>query len=338
MSEKTHSDLYKDRLHHSKEVRQAERRHELLSEQRKKRNGLCDENRSIEQSLHTQGKKCFLQKQRDNQLVKNQLQLSEWWMDRPDDFENWIIRPCPKGMRCLILAANGKTKAFTKRGGFMFQFYSDLPGCNRNKSSTTLLDCIFIKEISVFYVLDVLAYKDQDLRDCSASFRFYWIKSRIEDEGLGQVTRQNQKSFQWIESYECENENSLNTLMEKYPIWPTDVPQLDGILFYHKESEYVSGETPLVLWLFAFMLPEILFVPDLNEKYLADKPIDYTNYLAFIEDFNKKLSTKKAANRSRNKIEMELDDNEENNTLDVVKDQMNLELELLDDGCHEDVR
>ena len=33
---------------------------------------------------------------------------------------------------------------------------------------------------------------------------------------------------------------------------------LDGILFYNNETHYTHGPTPLVGWLKAFMLPEIL--------------------------------------------------------------------------------
>ena len=33
---------------------------------------------------------------------------------------------------------------------------------------------------------------------------------------------------------------------------------MDGVLFYHKEAHYFPGVTPLVGWLKAYMLPEIL--------------------------------------------------------------------------------
>ena len=36
------------------------------------------------------------------------------------------------------------------------------------------------------------------------------------------------------------------------------VPKVDGILFYHKESHYTHGQTPLVGWLKVWMFTEIL--------------------------------------------------------------------------------
>lgn len=324
---KMHSELYKDRLLHSKEARQAERRDLLLVEQRKKRNELKDESRHLEENP-AQKSKYVIPMRRDKPQIRNKLQLSEWWMDRPDDLEDWIARPCPKGVRCLVVATNGRTQVFNKRGGFMTGFTSELPGCHRNKATTTMLDCVYVLDTSTFYVLDVIVYKDQDLRDCDASFRFFWIKSKLEEERLDQVTHQNQRSFQWIETSCCESESALNSLMAKHPIWPSNVPQLDGILFYHKESAYVAGETPLVLWLFAFMLPEILFVPDMHEAYLLDKPANYTNYLDYIDEFNRKM---KKRNR-RSKCDMECEEMDTN----VVNEQMNLELETSenDDANH----
>lgn len=334
-SERMHSDLYKDRMSHSKEIRQAERRAQLLCEQRNKRNELCDENRDITEKPPPHEKKHFFQKRIDNKLVKNKLQLSEWWIDRPDDYENWIARPCPKGTRCIVVAANGRTETYNKRGGFILKFNSNIPGSSTHRQLMTMLDCIYVSETSTFYVIDVLVYKDQDFRNCDANFRFYWIKSRLEEEKLDQITKQNQRSFKWIETCECENETTLNTYLSKYPIWPMNLPQLDGILFYHKESAYVVGETPLVLWLYAFMLPEILFVPDLNEQYLHEKPSNYTNYLDFIEEFNRKLYDAKKAKQllctNRNKSKMECEINDECNSTDIVYEQMNFELEMSDD-------
>lgn len=35
-------------------------------------------------------------------------------------------------------------------------------------------------------------------------------------------------------------------------------PQVDGLLFYHKQTHYTPGSTPLVGWLRPYMVPEIL--------------------------------------------------------------------------------
>lgn len=37
---------------------------------------------------------------------KNQIMLSEWLIEIPEDFDtNWLIVPCPKGKRCLLVAS-----------------------------------------------------------------------------------------------------------------------------------------------------------------------------------------------------------------------------------------
>lgn len=46
---------------------------------------------------------------------------------------------------------------------------------------------------------------------------------------------------------------------------------LDGILFYHKQTHYTTGSTPLVGWLKPWMLPEVLRV-SVPQKYIDSKP------------------------------------------------------------------
>lgn len=59
---------------------------------------------------------------------------------------------------------------------------------------------------------------------------------------------------------------------------------LDGILFYHKEAHYEPGCSPLVGWLKAFMVPEILGIPMPN-WVLKQAPSDYVNVRNSIEKF-----------------------------------------------------
>lgn len=44
----------------------------------------------------------------------------------------------------------------------------------------------------------------------------------------------------------------------KYPAFEGHCPTLDGLLFYHKKAHYVGGETPLVGWLYPYMVPEVI--------------------------------------------------------------------------------
>lgn len=42
------------------------------------------------------------------------------------------------------------------------------------------------------------------------------------------------------------------------PFIHPSLPQVDGLLFYHKQTHYTPGSTPLVGWLRPYMAPEIL--------------------------------------------------------------------------------
>ena len=62
--------------------------------------------------------------------------------------------------------------------------------------------------------------------------------------------------------------------------------QVDGVLFYHKEAHYSPGYTPLVGWLKAYMLPEVLSIP--MPKWIVDTaPSDYVDAKQTIEHSNK---------------------------------------------------
>ena len=47
--------------------------------------------------------------------------------------------------------------------------------------------------------------------------------------------------------------------------------ELDGLLFYHKQTHYTSGSTPLVGWLKPWMLPDMLGVP-VPDSIMASRP------------------------------------------------------------------
>lgn len=75
--------------------------------------------------------------------------------------------------------------------------------------------------------------------------------------------------------------------------------KVDGFLFYHKEASYTPGESPLVLWLFPFMFEELFEGYRINPSYHSERPEGYSNYLTYIEEFNKTVLAKK--NRKKTK-------------------------------------
>ena len=288
------ADLYKARGKHSLENRQSERRTRLLKVQKLQRNELIDDLRGIQEIV--KNLKGPRHAKRPN---NNQLQLSEWLIEKPDDWSDWYLVPCPKGTRCLVVAHNGRTESFNKHGKFLKHFRSDLPGDSTNKRATTILDCIFISSTKEYHVLDVLAYRNQDMVNCDAEFRFFWIASKIIDEQLDVVTVSNEHTFKMIERIDCADEMAIGERLSTYPIWEKNLPELDGFLFYHKESSYVHGKTPLVGWLFAFMIPEVLAVPYMNPAYLNELPVGYVDYSTYIREFDENAAKQGRSRRRR---------------------------------------
>lgn len=117
-------------------------------------------------------------------------------------------------------------------------------------------------------------------------FRFFWLHSKFtETPELSQESVRNKFPFHLMEHIEPvligEKLHTVPQLNGKSYLY-------DGILFYHKESAYISGYTPLVMWLKPYMVPEVFRV-SVNEAYMAKMPHNYENF----HDFVKKLSSQK---------------------------------------------
>ncbi|XP_042331196.1 snurportin-1 [Sceloporus undulatus] len=190
----------------------------------------------------------------------NQLMLSEWLIDVPQDLvQDWLLVVCPVGKRALIVASKGSTAAYTKSGFCVNRFPSLLPGGNRRNSAAgkdyTILDCIFNEAKQTYYILDVMCWRGHPVYDCQTDFRFYWLQSKMqEEEGLGEKSRLNPFKFVGLQSYSCAPESLCEVLSTDFPF------EVDGLLFYHKQSHYNPGSTPLVGWLRPYMVSDILGV------------------------------------------------------------------------------
>ncbi|XP_066199023.1 snurportin-1 isoform X2 [Saccopteryx leptura] len=225
----------------------------------------------------------------------NQLMLSEWLIDIPSDLgQEWIVVVCPVGKRSLIVASRedfliaifglmtpcrmeaegkeswclmrmgplstqGSTSAYTKSGYCVNRFSSLLPGGNRRYPTTakdyTILDCIYSEAKQTYYVLDVMCWRGHPFYDCQTDFRFYWMRSKLpEEEGLGENTRLNPFKFVGLQNFPCTTESLCEVLSMDFPF------EVDGLLFYHKQTHYSPGSTPLVGWLRPYMVSDILGV------------------------------------------------------------------------------
>ncbi|XP_075391855.1 snurportin-1 [Tenrec ecaudatus] len=190
----------------------------------------------------------------------NQLMLSEWLIDVPTDLgQEWILVVCPVGKRALIVASRGSTSAYTKSGYCVNRFPSLLPGGNRRNSATakdyTILDCIYSEVNQTYYVLDVMCWRGHPVYDCQTDFRFYWMHSKLPEEGgLGEKTKLNPFKFVGLKNFPCTPESLCKVLTMDFPF------EVDGLLFYHKQTHYSPGSTPLVGWLRPYMVSDVLGV------------------------------------------------------------------------------
>lgn len=234
----------------------------------------CEDQMEIEQSE----KKKYYSHRRVKHYA-NQLMMSEWMFEVPQDFsENWITVPCPEGKRSLVVACKGITKAYDRRGHRLGKFHSALPGGNStvHRGSCTILDCLWLKEQQMYYVLDVLAWSNQSLLNCDTEFRFFWLRSQLHEIEALQERNTYCNTFPILPLPNIDCSIDISDALSNLP----ELPKLDGFLFYHKQGQYTKGRTPLVTWLKSFMLLEVLgiFPPPLFEE----KPDGYIDFRHFI--------------------------------------------------------
>jgi snurportin-1 len=236
------------------------------------------------------------------------LQQSEWLVERPENLPEWTIIPCPVGKRCIIVAADRTTIAYTTMGRHIVKpFRSSLPGGghhyrNDNKM-TTILDCVYVSHLQYFYVLDLIHYGEQNFEDCEQAFRMYFLTSRLQEENFDlqgfQLGAPVQIASDRLHAFATANPDQL---FHNCPSM-----KLDGLLFYHQQSTYVRGKTPLVGWLYPFMLPEMF--PDLvgyvHESHAEKRPAEYTNFLHYIEEYEAAESRKSKKGKKKGGDAME---------------------------------
>lgn len=311
----SHLKLYKSRHIQCADYKQTERREKQLAEQRLRREGASDQGRCLEEVHEIVRGKPYRTKYPRCDI---KLQQSEWLYELPIDIDNWFMKPCPKGYRSLVIAADGKTRIFNKNGRFVREFRSNLPGDSGNhKRATTILDCIFVPNTEEYHVLDVISFGTQDLRECEAELRTFWLESRLNEMDVETVTKHNEYPFRLIKRYECGDSDDLNGLLAVHPIWPNNEPALDGFLFYHKQAWYTHGRTPLVGWLFAFMLPDYFFVPHMDGAYLIDRPANYTKPSDYFEEFDAAQRQKKQVRNQNRQQKMDAEDCDQSETNSV---------------------
>ncbi|XP_051861810.1 snurportin-1 [Drosophila albomicans] len=316
-----HKDLYKRSVDLGEQ--QKLRQLQLLDEQKLRRQLQQDAARHVQDSeeegeeeeapthsraQHRQRKK---KQQNNNNAAKRgqqhfKLQQSEWLRQRPENLSDWLLLPCPVGRRCMVIATHGRTKVHNKAGRIIMQLRTMLPGDAVMQKCKTVLDCVYVQETDTFYVLDALTFGQQQLQDCDANFRFFWLRSRFDEQGgeLAQRGKRNEKPFKLLDYYDFEDANVVHEMLQRYPLWEANQPKLDGLLFYHKEASYTCGSTPLVCWLFAFMLPDVLQLP-VNSSYVAPEDYQPSAALAYMDAFDQQLLQQRQQQKQRGKAAKE---------------------------------
>ncbi|XP_050429739.1 snurportin-1 isoform X2 [Adelges cooleyi] len=237
------------------------------------------------------------------------MMYSEWLLEVPENIDDWIAVLCPEGKRCCVIAQDNKTKAVNKKGTSINFFPSLFPyGCHKPSNSPshrkrTVLDCIYNFKLKKYFVLDVIEWMGVPYTNFDAEFRFYFIQSKLAElPGIDQKSVKNNYPFELAPRMLAKDCYPL--LLEKSEFF-TDGIQLDGINFYYPESLYTPGDTPLVLWLKPFMIPEILQKP-VNDQ-LLQLPYNYVNIFEYIQSPEKKIKKFRKKRTSCNSDKMDVD-------------------------------
>ncbi|VVC29306.1 Hypothetical protein CINCED_3A025092 [Cinara cedri] len=263
-----------------------------------KRNCQVNERRHLKNNAHSHSMEIDWKKNEtivpnlESYELATSMMNSEWMLEKPEDIENWIAVLCPEGKRCCVIAQDNKTKSVNKYGTSLFHFPSLFPyGCHLPNNcpshrKRTVLDCIYNFKIKKFYILDIIEWMGVPYTDFDAEFRFYFIQSK-----LSEIPGINEKSLK--NTYPFELAPRMRTselyihLMEKNQYFHDHV-ELDGINFYYPESMYTPGDSPLMLWLKIFMIPEILHKPINDQLEQLYRPSNYVNIFEYIQNTKKK--------------------------------------------------
>lgn len=255
----------------------------------------------------------FAKKFRLKRTYKNQLMLSEWLVDVPKDLaDNWVMIPAPVGKRSLVVAGDGQTKHYSKGGKFINQFPSALPGGCRHqhgfRKAMTLLDCIFCPATNTYYVLDLMVWNDHQYYGCEMDFRRFWLKSKFTEDvpEVAIKDKYNPYKFVILPDFSC-TDASLSKVLATEDGLGLGPLELDGLLFYHRQVQYLPGHTPLVGWLKGYMVPEMLGIA-VAQKLQNQRPNNYASMQGYVKEYTE--NTKRLADQfhQRKRKGMEVDD------------------------------
>lgn len=112
------------------------------------------------------------------------------------------------------------------------------------------------------------------------------MKSKFEESpDLSIQTRRNSYPFHLLD-YIPAIPNTIGERLNEIPVMNGVPLPYDGLLFYHIESVYISGFTPLVGWLKPYMVTE-LFGINVHSSYLEKIPKGYTTLQNYVKSLDR---------------------------------------------------
>lgn len=143
-------------------------------------------------------------------------------------------------------------------GRIISRFQSTLPNGSiaRGKGSSSnycILDCIYDSTTFTFYVLDLMCWDGYAIYDCDTDFRHFWLMNKLNPSNM--LPKTNNNHFYQFKPLIPAPSKDLDQILtdpkhyiQQYQSHHLDYT-IDGLLFYHRKTQYIVGSTPLVCWL-----------------------------------------------------------------------------------------
>ncbi|KAI7893273.1 uncharacterized protein EV154DRAFT_479501 [Mucor mucedo] len=194
--------------------------------------------------------------------ISDQIMYAENLEGIPSDFiENWVMMICPKGKRCLVTSGSGETIARSRAGNIIGRFQSMIPnGSSSNRTSDfCILDCVYDAVHWTFYVLDIMCWRGYPIFDCDTNFRHFWLQTKIEPSELDRPNNDNKfYQFKSVTPILTSETQVVAKDPEGFLAKQGHHYEIDGLLFYHRQTNYRGGSTPLVCWVSRQDVPTLL--------------------------------------------------------------------------------
>jgi snurportin-1 len=180
----------------------------------------------------------------------------QWMTELPCDLgSRWLCKPRPEGARVVVSSWGNETEIRLKNGQKKYTVQSALPAgsfASSKRNAGCVLDCILAADKSL-YVLDVMKWGGKSLYECPTEMRWFWLQSRLAEDGLLErlavKSQGNEFPIHAVPSFACDPEGVIAayTFIGDSGAQAQGAVRQDGILFYHKDTQYMLASTPLLL-------------------------------------------------------------------------------------------